>query len=68
MLQYNDSTGREQKSDQKIVLIALWIAELTLLWWRQMHSLMFIDAAVGMVLIYFLVCCFVCTIIYYEQL
>ena len=33
-----------------------------------MHSLMFIDAAVAMVFIYFLVCCFVCTINYYEQL
>ena len=51
-----------------MVLIVLWIVELTSSWWRLMHSLMIIDAAVAMVFIYFLVCCFVCTISYYEQL
>ena len=53
-----------------MVLIALWIVELTSSWWQRMHSLMFLDAAVAMVfcLYIFLLCCFVCTISYYEQL
>ena len=36
-----------------MVLITLWIVELTSSWWQRMHSLMFIDAAVAMVYVKF---------------